>query len=246
MAKPRKRKPVRVLSLAAGAGHDLKNIRNFYPTGQIEYHHADLDPKKVQMCRSPDKKVNIIPHVGRTDDLIKDSKHAPSEFFDQVHLNMQTTGPYLLDSEERLRHLGRILKPGGRLFVTEQAPAVKEPLEKIRKRSGGKNVFLMAKAEHPYGLRQRPRSDLRKVRRFNSRLARRLRNSGFSIDKAQLIPGWKLGMRESPEGYEVPPGIDAEQNEKNRVESPKKLLEALTGYSRLANQLLVLRKKDKS
>lgn len=246
MARPPKRRPVRVLSLAAGEGYDLKNIRRFYPEGKVEYHHVDLHPTKAQMCVSPDREVSVVPHIGRTDEHIKDRSKAPDNFFDRVHLNMQTSGPYLLGSEERLRNLNRILRPGGRLFVTEQAPGIKESLDRVRAKSGGRNVFMMGEIEHPYGLRKRPESELRRVRRFNSRLARKLRNSGFDIERAQLIPRWKLGLEEHPEGYELPPGIGAKPGEKLQTGNPKELLNSLTGYSRLVNQLLVLRKRGKS
>ena len=74
MEKSHKKRPVRVLSLAAGGGHDLRQIRQFFPEGKVEYHHVDKDPKRAKECRVPDSGVNMVSHVSDSDSIINDSK----------------------------------------------------------------------------------------------------------------------------------------------------------------------------
>ena len=243
MEKSHKKRPVRVLSLAAGGGHDLRQIRQFFPEGKVEYHHVDKDPKRAKECRVPDSGVNMVSHVSDSDSIINDSKKAPDAFFDQVHLNMQTGGQRLLASRQRLRSLGRIIRPGGRLLVTEQGLGVRSrPSYSSRKRLDN-GLFLTRETKKGGRFKERHPRELKRIEKLNRALVQRILDAGFGIERIQLLPEDMRSPERPSEKYETPVGVESLAEKKLADDNPEKILSALTAYPNFTNQILVLKRQ---
>ena len=225
------RKVYRVLELGCEMSPVTRWLLLKHPGREIEYHGVDLNStaKPGKIGRMTHYYYQML-----AEDFLASRDLAPDGHFDEVHMHLMGTQPFLA---RNLRQFSRILRPGGVVYAAEDAHPPQALTQQLID-----GAFATTRLPF-FRTKFVPTSEGREIaEEHNKALAGRITRAGFEIIRASLFD---MKARHGTNA-EVPVGVESVVGKRLPAKSAIWLLNKLSAGPALATQFLILRKRPES